>query len=873
MTRPERPDPELAAIGGRKRRPTIPAGARMPLTNVSSPSLPASARTGPDPPDYDPEGGLTAAAVARRLLRGQTNESAFTATQSLREILARNTLTWLNLLLVVLGAATLATGSAPDATFLAIAVANSTIGTVQEVRAKRTLDALAVVHAPKVRVWRDGQLAELPVAELVMDDLMDLRPGDQVVVDAEVVADRGDVDESLATGEADPISKGPGDRLLSGSWLVAGSIAARVVAVGADTYAARLAHQARRFALADSELMQGINRILRWLSVAMVVIAPLLIIRQLEVSPWRIAVRAATAGLVGMIPEGLVLLTTMAFLGAAVKLGRQRVLVQELPAVEGLARVDTLCTDKTGTLTRGRTEWAQLHLPAGAAGVADAGTDGATGGRDEIVAALAGLAGSREANTTMVTIAEALPHAEAWEITSAVAFSSARKWSAATFVGHGTWVLGAPDVVGGADPGDLGPRMEVLASSGRRVLVLARTDQPLDAGFGGAAPLPAGLVVTAAVELREQVRAEAAATLAFFADQQVTIRVVSGDNPATAAAVAHQVGLSGAERPLDARRWPDDPAELGRIVEGHTVFGRVSPEQKCQIVDVLRAQGHVVAMTGDGVNDTLALKHADLGIAMGSGSPVARGVAQIVLLDDQFDALPAVVAAGRQVLRNVERVAALFLVKNVYSLLLSVVIAITGWPYPFLPRHLTLISGIAIGIPGLFLAFAPSDERFRPGFVRRVLSFSLGAGTITAVAVLLTYAGAREESTAPAQARTAAILVTVVISLWVLLVVSRPLRPWKVALTLAMASLFMVAYLTPGLDTFFSLRQRPSPEVVLQAMVFGAGACALISLLDRLQAFRRDRRKACSGRLDRGRSTSWFGPGRRRPGRRRPTRR
>ena len=325
--------------------------------------------------------GLRPDEVAARVAAGKTNRSAPAPGRSLGEILWRNTFTWLNFILLVLGTASLATGSAPDATFLIIAVINTAVGSVQEVRAKRALDALAVINAPKVRAVRDGASQVIEVEEVVLDDVLDLGPGDQVVADAIVEAGQAEVDESLATGESDPVLKGPGDRLLSGSWVVSGSVQSRVTAVGADSYAGRLASEARRFSLTGSELMGGINRILRWLTVAMVIIGPILFLRQLGVQPWRPAVRSAVAGLVGMVPEGLVLLTTLAFLTAAMRLGRRGVLVQELPAVEGLARVDALCTDKTGTLTEGRVEWGQLITPEGVAGGGDPRRAGRPGGR------------------------------------------------------------------------------------------------------------------------------------------------------------------------------------------------------------------------------------------------------------------------------------------------------------------------------------------------------------------------------------------------------------------------------------------------------------------------------------------------------------
>jgi cation-transporting P-type ATPase E len=740
--------------------------------------------------------------------------------RSLGQILRRNAFTRLNFLLCVLGAATLVTGSAPDATFLAIALINTVVGAVQELRAKRTLDALAVINAPHARVIRDGQVRVLQPEEVVVDDLLDLRSGDQLTADAVVVTDTADFDESLATGESEPVTKGPGSELISGTWVVAGSVLARAVRTGGDSYANRLAGEARRFSLASSELMRGINLVLKWLTWIMVLLAPILFLRQLQSQPWRMAIRLAVAGLVGMIPEGLVLLTTLAFLAAAVRLGRRRVLVQELPAVETLARVDALCADKTGTLTEGT--------------IGFAGLDALPGDRAEVSDALASLAAIRGANATMTAIGQGVGSNAAWTVVSQVPFSSARKWSGAVFEGHGAWILGAPEMVTGSDPHDYRGTAGAAAAEGARALVVAR-------GGGGLTgeTLPADLQIVATVELQEKPRTAVKATLRYFDEQGVTVRVISGDAPSTVQAVARRVGLSGADRALDARTLSPNPVEFTSEVEEGRIFGRVTPEQKRNMVNALQLSGHSVAMTGDGVNDVLALKDADLGIAMGSGSSITRGVAQLVLLDDDFDVLPSVVGEGRRVLSNIEIVACLFLVKNVYSFVISTVTAITGWPYPFLPRHLTLISAVGIGIPGFFLALAPNERRFVTGFLRRALTFSILAGSLTAAAVICVYGLAREEGLSGDASRTAAIIATIVVTLWVLVIAARPLTPLRLVLVIAMGMIFVGVYLTPGVNTFFNLEHRPSLEVLVEALVLGVGAAVLIDLIGRSKRMRR----------------------------------
>lgn len=778
-------------------------------------ATPARTRPGPEWIDR----GLSSTEVRSRREAGHATTGPGSS-QSLRAILGRNALTRLNFLLVALGAATLATGSAPDSTFLAIALINTVVGTVQEVRAKRTLDALAVINAPHSRVVRDGVAAELAPEEIVVDDLLLLGPGDQVTADAVVADGTAEVDESLATGEADPVPKRSGDRLLSGSWVVAGSLRSQVTSVGADSYANRLAAEARRFSLATSELMTAINWVLRTLSWIMLLLGPVLILRQLQVQPWRMAIRGAVAGLVGMIPEGLVLLTTLAFLAAAVRLSRRRVLVQELPAVETLARVDALCVDKTGTLTEGRVTFTGL--------VAD------DTWREDAHAALAALARLGDANATMRAIGAGLGAGTEWHATNHVPFSSARKWSGATFGRHGTWVLGAPEMVHASDPDSYLTRAVTEAARGARVLVVARGARRLAGDV-----LPPDLEVVGLAELEERTRPGVSATLGYFADQGVTVRVISGDSTATVKAIAERVGLPGASAAVDARELPTDPDRLAEAADGARVFGRVTPEDKRKLVRALQKRGHTVAMTGDGVNDVLALKEADLGIAMGSGSAITRGVAQIVNLEDDFDVLPSVVAEGRRVLANIETVASLFLVKNVYSFFISVTTSAIGWPYPFLPRHLTLISAVGIGIPGFFLALAPNSRRFVPGFLRRVLVFSVVAGSMAAAAILGTYGLAREEGLSGDASRTAAIVTTVVVTLWVLQMAARPLTRLRLLLVAAMGALFMGAYFLPVVDSFFSLQHRPGGQVLLQSLVFGAAAAAVTEFVVHLPVIRR----------------------------------
>jgi cation-transporting ATPase E len=752
-------------------------------------------------PDTDAPGGLTAGEVADRVANGLTNDAAERTSRPLAHIIRANVVTPFNALLGALAAAVAATGAWGDALFVLVVVLNSSVGVIQELRAKRTLDALAVLAAARARVVRDGAIAEIAVEAVVRDDRLLLRAGDQIVADGVVLTSTGlEVDESLLTGESDPVSKEPGREVLSGSMVVAGSGTVLVTRVGAQSFASSITAEARRFSVVSSELVQGINRILRYVTVAIVATAPFLLLSQARAtSDWRVAVRGAVAGLVGMVPEGLVLLTSLAFMAAALTLGRRRVLVRELPAVEGLARIDMMCVDKTGTLTDGDLVFAGLER-----------LDSTV---PEVDNALGALAADDAANATLLELRAHFMPPSGWTRTAAVPFSSSRKWSAASFGGHGTWVLGAPEMV---LPGIDSTRADALAASGNRTLLVAYSAAGLDGSH-----LPAGLRAAALVSFQERVRPDAAATMRYFTDHGVGVRVMSGDNPKTVGAVARRVGLPGADEPFDARELPEDSAQLSRLIDQRTVFGRVTPQQKRAMVAGLKSRGHVVAMTGDGVNDALALKDADIGVAMGSGAPATRAVAQLVLLDSEFSVMPGVVAEGRRVIANIERVANLFLTKNVLSFVLSVTVAVLRWPYPFLPRHLTLVSGLAIGIPGFFLALESAQDRFQTGFVGRVLRFAVPAGVIAAAAVMAAYGLARAESVTPVEARTATTLVFMIVSWWVLVIQARPLRPWKAGLVAAMAGLFLLVLAVPAGRRLYDLR-LPGFEIVVQAVALGA---------------------------------------------------
>jgi len=770
------------------------------------------------PPLEDPTRpeGLTADEVAQRRARGLANTARDRTSRSVVDILRANILTRFNAILGAMLTIVLVLGDPRDGLFGLVLFANAAIGIVQELRAKRTLDALSVLHAPRLRVVREGVVVEVPAAELVRDDLIELRAGDQVPADGVVVAAEAlEVDESLLTGESDAIAKHGGDDVLSGSAVVAGTGRFQATAVGEAAYAHRLAAAVRAFSLVRSEVAAGIDRILKWVTLALLVVGPLLFWNQLRHDGVADALIGAVAGVVGMVPEGLVLLTSLAFGVAAVTLARRQVLVQELPAVEVLARVDVVCLDKTGTLTEGSIALDRVVV----LGDADP---------DRVHAALGAIAADDAANATLLAIRAVHGAPAGWTRVGGLAFSSARKWSATAFAEQGSWWLGAPEMLL-TDPTDEARRLaDEIAGSGARVLALLQDPGPLRGEDVPAAAHPVALVV-----LAEQVRPDAADTLAYFRDQGVVLKVISGDNPITVAAVARRVGLEVGE-PVDARTLPTDPERLAAVVDGHTVFGRVTPEQKRAMIGALQSRGHVVAMTGDGVNDALALKAADIGVAMGSGAPATRAVAKLVLLDGRFDRMPGVVAEGRRVIANVERVANLFLTKSTYAALIAVAVVLGSWRYPFLPRHLTIVSSLTIGIPAFFLALEPNTQRYLPGFVGRVLRFAIPAGVIATLGVLVAYGLARQDGAPLVESRTLATLALVVIGLWVLGLLARPLTRLRTVLVVTLAAAVPIGAALPFVRRFFDLSFGGILGVT-RTLVVAACTCAVLEVWWRLR--------------------------------------
>jgi cation-transporting ATPase E len=725
-----------------------------------------------------------------------------TTSRSVASIVAGNVFTLFNAILAVFFVIMLALGLFADALFGVIAIVNSAIGIRQELNAKETLDQLALLVAPKAKVIRDGAILEATADEVVPGDVVRVEPGDQLVADGPVVSSRGlTMDESVLTGESDGVRKRDGDRLLSGSFCIAGSGYYELDAVREQSHAAKIAGEARTFRHPPSPLQVEVNSVLRATTILMAPLAVLLLLAFLVRSvPIDEAAQTATAGLVTLIPEGLVLLMSVTLAVAAVRLARMNTLVQQMAATEALAAVDTICVDKTGTLTDGTLDLVSVE-------VADT-TQPAVA--HEALARFAHSAGER--NRTLETIADRYP-GRAERVVAEVPFSSSWKWSGLTLDGRGSqrasYVLGAPDVLAQSGALELSPALERTleqhTAAGRRVVAFGETNGPLP-NDPGTEP-PPRIEPRALVVLEEQLRSDAAETIEFMRGQNVDLKLISGDARQTVTAVAHAVGVPREAGVVEGPDLPEDKAGLATAAETNTIFCRITPDQKKALVSALAEQGRFTAMIGDGVNDVPALKQARLAVAMGSGSQITKGIADIVLLRDQFSMLPRAVREGRRIARNIHRLARLYATKTIYAGILILLAAIFGFAFPFLPRQLTVAAFLTIGIPSFVLALAPSEgPLYRGRLLRALAAFAVPAGAGIAVGSLLCYflvdkifGGSLDE------ARTAATTTLIVLGLCFILLLER--GPGREHITIQSYMLAMVA----GLGALYALILAAGP--------------------------------------------------------------
>ena len=746
--------------------------------------------------------GLSAAEVAERVARGEVNVDAGVHTRSIRQIVRENTLTLFNAINAILAVFVLITGSYKNMLFMVVIVCNTLIGIVQEIRSKRTTDRLSIVASSKASVLRDGALVELPLDEFVRDDIIELGRGDQIPADAVVVKGACDVNESLLTGESKLVKKRPDDELMSGSFVNAGTVWARVVHVGAENYAAKISAEAKQHKAVNSEIMNSLNGIIKFVSFIIFPLGALLFARQhfLTGTETNEAILSTVSALVGMIPEGLILLTSTVLAVAVVRLAKSRVLVQQLYCIETLARVDTLCLDKTGTITTGKMEVAAVRpVP----GVPQATVD----------TAFASIARADEdPNETAQAIVEHFAGADVAVLHASrvVPFSSDKKWSGAVFDDGSAYVMGAGQFILGDALAAVADQQNELAADAR-VLLLAQVDGFDEEGDIVGAPKPLGFIA-----IHDQIRATAAQTIAYFKEQGVDLKVISGDDPRTVSGIAAKVGVPRAEDYVDATTLVTDD-DIAAAIERYSVFGRVKPEQKKAFVVALQAKGHIVAMTGDGVNDTLALKQADCSVAMAAGSDAARNVAQLVLVDNDFAAMPKVVAEGRRSINNLQRSASLFLVKTLLSMTLAVVFIFLPWQYPFQPIQMTLISAFTIGLPSFVLALEPNKDRIKGRFLENVIVKSIPGAVCAVLTILIVNAvGYNLLHIDYEHVSTLCVLLTAWIGALLIVRLSVPFTPIRVALLVVVVggtvlgatllhSLFGIEPFTFGMTVLFAI--------------------------------------------------------------------
>jgi cation-transporting ATPase E len=774
--------------------------------------------------------GLSHAEAARRLdARGPADDQH--SSRSTRAIVRDNTLTLFNLILLGFAVALVAVGEYADLLFVAIVVINSSIGILQELRAKRQLDRLALLVAPRARVIRDGETVAVPVEGVVEGDAVRLEPGEQVVADGPLLEARSlQLDESVLTGEADPVTRSTGDDVRSGSFCLAGGGVYRADLVGDDAYASTVTETAREARHDLSPLQRDINRLLRVLVLVMVPIAAgLLVALHLHKTPIHQAVSTATAGCVTLVPEGLVLLASVAFAVGAARMARRGALVQRLSAVESLAGVDVVCVDKTGTLTDGTLALDEI-VPLGGHSQAEV--------RAELGAFATSLAGR---NPTADAIAEALGGVER-AVEVEVPFSSRWKWSGLTLRSGETQVLGAPDVLLArvADAGSITALVDARAREQRRVLLFARASTPL-AEPGDDEPGVPALEAIGLVALTERMRDHTGETIAFMRDAGIAVKVISGDGPVTVEAVARAAGLETTGRVITGPDLPREPRELGMAAERCVVFARIQPDQKRALVEALVKNGRRVAMVGDGVNDVPALKASQVAIALGSGSQIAKGVADLVLVGLNFAAIPAAVEEGRKILRNVRRVAKLFVAKSVFAAVLILTVGIAGGAYPFLPRQLSLAAAFTVGLPTFFLALAPPPpERAGRGFLREILAFAVPAGMVLGLAVLLGHGlvhGALNRS--PSESQTTSTTILIFVGLYLVLVLESTGMRTSIrraraipALCIVLAAIYVAIISLGPARSYFALAPPSALPVLVSIIctIFAIGALGAVGL-------------------------------------------
>ncbi|MGX7419114.1 cation-translocating P-type ATPase [Carnobacterium gallinarum] len=742
--------------------------------------------------------GLSQSEVEQRRQRGEGNKSLPPMTRSFKRIFFENICTLFNLINLIIAGFIVYTGSYKNLLFLGVIITNTVIGIVQEIRAKHNIDKLSLLNQAKVQVIRDGVQIQVGQSELVKDDLMLIRRGEQLCVDGIVINTEGlELDESQLTGESDPVYKTVGSEVLSGSYVVSGNAHVQATKVGTESYSAKIALEAKTGKAIYSELVRTLRKIIKGLTFAIIPIGGLLFFSNYMggTATLKQTILGTSAAIIGMIPEGLILITSIALAVGVINLTKRNVLVKTMGSIETLARVDLLCLDKTGTITDGNLKVKEI-MPYGAIKKAQL---------EEVISAL--VEGLQDDNSTSLALKQAVTNNFQWNLTRAVPFSSIRKWSGATFENQGSYMMGAPEYLFTELPSEVQQKINQASLDGERILVFAKSSEEVSSQG-----VPADLTFIGLVIMEDTIRPEAPATLAYFAQQGVEVRIISGDNPQTVSHIAQRAGVKDGERFIDMSKLVAGE-DLTEIAQKYTVFGRVSPVQKRELIQAMKKAGHTVGMTGDGVNDILALKEADCSIAMAEGSDAAKGVSDFVLLDSNFDSMVGVVMEGRRVVNNIQRVASLYLTKTVYSAILAAIFIFVQTAYPFEPIQLSPISSLTVGIPSFFLALRPNYSQIKGGFLKNVLKPAFSAGLTVVIYTLIILGLARWFNLDFSISSTLSVLLAGTVCFIALSYVSRPFDRKIMVMIGSLVTLFLIAFIFFG--NLFSLVSLFNPQILL----------------------------------------------------------
>lgn len=769
--------------------------------------------------------GLSKEEVDKRIKEGNYNKALDNVSKTTKQIIIDNVFTFFNLLNLILATLVISVKSYENVLFMGMVIANTVIGIVQEIRAKKTIDKLSLVSSSKAKLIRESKEIEVDINDIVLDDIIKFSSGDEICVDSIVLQGNVEVNESLLTGEADEILKKQGDTLLSGSFIVSGTCYAKVDKVGENSYAAKITKEAKKRKKANSEIIKSLNKIIKYVAIIIVPIGLILFLKQMYILNYgfKKSIVSTVAAVIGMIPEGLYLITTIALAVSVIKLGRKKVLVQELNCIETLARVDTICIDKTGTITQGKMDVREIII------LDDKYNNNNI---NDIIGAITHTLDDE--NSTFNCLKRYFKENPNWTCKNKVNFSSQRKWSGACFEEKGNFVIGSPEFILNEKYISIKDKVENYSSKGYRVLLLSKYNKDLTNN-----KLDDDIEKIALIIIEDKIRENVEEIFDFFENQGVEIKVISGDNPVTVSKISQSVGIKNSDKYIDTSTIEEDDIDI--LVDNYTVFGRVKPDQKRKIINSLKNKGHTVAMIGDGVNDVLALKDSDCSVAMASGSDAACKVSQLVLTNSDFKSMPSVVMEGRRVINNIQRSASLFLVKTIYSFLLSILYLFIMQPYPFIPIQLTLISALTIGIPSFFFALESNNNIIKKGFLRNVIKQSLTGALTIVINILCIVFISYKMNIQHSQLSSIAAILTGFTGLIILFRVSIPFNnKRKILFTLMLVLFFSVIGLLGDKFMIYRLNFIQTIILVLFMIITPITITIISSIVDKVKILNKD---------------------------------